>query len=182
MTGCASPACTVHWNAHHRQTLSLRLPRGHQLASWISGTLSSDSATVPWSTNINPGQTLTVPSGLGGTPAMGHPNPLDFTTQVTNDHCLYAKRTGCRSLLVLLSPWRSISVVLGCAKMLLKLLLAGDIETNPGPRNEHCVVSSDMLDILKTLQSGQSAMLAQLGSIRSTLDEHEKRSMTCARD
>ncbi|XP_075746255.1 uncharacterized protein LOC142803875 [Rhipicephalus microplus] len=80
MTGCASPACTVHWNAHHRQTLSLRLLRGHQLASWISGTLSSDSATVPWSTNINPGQTLTVPSGLGGTPAMGHPNPLDFFT------------------------------------------------------------------------------------------------------
>lgn len=31
-----------------------------------------------------------------------------------------------------------------------------------------------MLDILKTLQSGQSAMLEQLGSIRSTLDEHEK--------
>ncbi|KAL3225389.1 hypothetical protein MRX96_025819 [Rhipicephalus microplus] len=59
-------------------TLSLRWPRGHQLAFWSSGTLSSDSATVPWSTNINPRQTLTVPSGLNGTPAMSHPNPLDF--------------------------------------------------------------------------------------------------------
>ncbi|KAL3244823.1 hypothetical protein MRX96_047115 [Rhipicephalus microplus] len=64
---CASPP-----------TLSLRLPRGHQLVSWISGTLSSDSVTVPWSTNIKPRQTLTAPSGLGGTPAMSHPNPLDF--------------------------------------------------------------------------------------------------------
>ncbi|KAH8028146.1 hypothetical protein HPB51_013516 [Rhipicephalus microplus] len=64
---CASPP-----------TLSLRWPHGHQLTSWISGTLSSDSAIVPWSTNINPAQTLTAPSGLGGTPAKGHPNPLDF--------------------------------------------------------------------------------------------------------
>lgn len=46
-------------------------------------------------------------------------------------------------------------------------MVAGDIESNPGPNKE-------ILDALKEIQTGQTAMLAQLKSIEMKLVDHDK--------
>lgn len=82
-----------------------------------------------------------------------------FLVQVMNSYCLFAKPTSHRALLVLPGPRRFCSIVSDCSHMLLSLvLLAGDVESNPGPDKE-------ILKVLNELQSGQTVMLAQLKSI-----------------
>ncbi|XP_077562827.1 uncharacterized protein LOC144178683 [Haemaphysalis longicornis] len=118
-------------------------------------------------------------SGLGST-AMDRANlPRFFLVQVTNRYCLFAKRTSYRALVVLPSPHWFCTFAYDCTNALVQLiLLAGDVETNPGPDSPHSSdsddVSSQMLKALKELQSGQSAMLEQLKAIQTTLVEHEK--------
>ncbi|XP_070383671.1 uncharacterized protein [Dermacentor albipictus] len=92
-------------------------------------------------------------SGPGSKLAMARANvPRFFLVQVTNSYCLYAKPSSHRALLVLPGPRRFCSIVCDCAHMLFKLLmLAGDIESNPGPDKE--------INVLKELQSGQTAYL-----------------------
>lgn len=91
-----------------------------------------------------------------------------FLVQVMNSYCLFAKPTSHRALLVLPGPRRSCSIVSDCSHMLLCLvLLAGDVESNPGPDKE-------ILKVLNELQSGQTVMLAQLKSIEKKLADHDK--------
>ncbi|XP_077527695.1 uncharacterized protein LOC144139057 [Haemaphysalis longicornis] len=94
---------------------------------------------------------------------------------VTNSYSIFAKRTSRRSLLVLPSPQCFLDILCDCCRMTFKLLLllAGDVESNPGP-SKPVPLPPDVLSALKDLQSGQNAMLEQLQSIRTTLANHEK--------
>ncbi|KAH7986893.1 hypothetical protein HPB52_024647 [Rhipicephalus sanguineus] len=74
---CASPASTVHWSAHHSRRYHCG---GLVVINWLLGFRARYLLTAPpfLGAPINPRQTLAALSGLGGTPAMGRPNPLVF--------------------------------------------------------------------------------------------------------
>lgn len=75
-------------------------------------------------------------SGSDSTSKMRRPNWPRFLlfTQVTNRYSLFTKRSSYRALLVLPDPQCLCCIAYDCACTVFKLLLlASDVETNPGP-------------------------------------------------
>ncbi|KAH9374549.1 hypothetical protein HPB48_016370 [Haemaphysalis longicornis] len=146
--------------------------------SWNCPSSGTATAQTPVLNRLKrPDRSSAAFSGLGSATKMGRANvPRIFFVQVKNTHCLFIKRSSNRCLLVLPSPGCICVNVYDCACILRDLLiLAGDIETNPGPPdNVPTDAPTEMINMLKELQSGQTAMLEQLISIKMTLADHDK--------
>ncbi|XP_075531550.1 uncharacterized protein LOC142564435 [Dermacentor variabilis] len=86
---------------------------------------------------------------------------------VSNQYCLFTKKSSNYCLLQLPSPQCCLSIVAECYDVVRTLLLlAGDIESNPGP--------DTVLAELKKLSTGQSQLLAEVQGLRNQLTTTEQ--------
>ncbi|XP_077484990.1 uncharacterized protein LOC144095057 [Amblyomma americanum] len=103
--------------------------------------------------------------GLGGCASVHTTNPFVYIMQVSYPHSLYAKRSSNYFLVQLPSPQCCIFLVLECAHVVRCLLiLAGDIETNPGPNNLEAVFAE-----LKKLSAGQTQLISEVQGLKNQL-------------
>ncbi|KAH8037278.1 hypothetical protein HPB51_009824 [Rhipicephalus microplus] len=103
--------------------------------------------------------------------------PRPFLVQVNNRYSLYASRTRYMAFIVLPSPTCCARIAYECASVVLELLLlAGDIEENPGPptRSSPSEATSDILQALRDLQTGQAGLLTELKSLRTKLAQNDE--------
>ncbi|XP_050033145.1 uncharacterized protein [Dermacentor andersoni] len=105
--------------------------------------------------------------GLGRCATMHSSKPFAFAAQVSNQYCLFTKKSSNYCLLQLPSPQCCLSIVVECYDVVRTLLLlAGDIESNPGP--------DTVLAELKKLSTGQSQLLAEVQGLRNQLTTTEQ--------
>ncbi|XP_037570592.1 uncharacterized protein LOC119452704 [Dermacentor silvarum] len=105
--------------------------------------------------------------GLGGCATMQSSNPFAYATQVSKLYCLFTKKSSDYCLLQLPGPQCCLSVAIECADVVRALLLlAGDVETNPGP--------DAVLDELKKLSAGQSQLLTEVQGLKNQLKTTEQ--------
>ncbi|XP_037572465.1 uncharacterized protein LOC119454968 [Dermacentor silvarum] len=101
-------------------------------------------------------------------------NPFCFVVQVSKYPSLHAKRSHDVCLLLLPSPIVLLDIVSECAHVVMLLLLAGDVETNPGPAND-----SDVLAAIATLSAkvdaGHAEMMQMLTEVRRNQEQLEQK-------
>uniref|UniRef100_L7LVD0 Putative tick transposon n=1 Tax=Rhipicephalus pulchellus TaxID=72859 RepID=L7LVD0_RHIPC len=123
---------------------------------------SATSSIVPQA--IKPPPLSASPCGLGSCSARVTTNPLHFIMQVGPSYSLYAKKSSNYFLLQLPSPQRLFATCCECGAVVRSLLLvAGDIESNPGPDN------AAILAELRKLTAGQSTVIAEIKDIKAQL-------------
>ncbi|XP_075526835.1 uncharacterized protein LOC142558588 [Dermacentor variabilis] len=102
--------------------------------------------------------------GPGCCASAQHANPLMFYMQVSKSYSLFTKRSSNYFLLQLPGPHCCLSIVVQCCDVIRSsLLLAGDIETNPGTD------SQAILKELKSLSAGQSQLITDIQGLKSQL-------------
>ncbi|XP_075730283.1 uncharacterized protein LOC142772067 [Rhipicephalus microplus] len=131
---------------------------------------ASPSSTSTSARRINPPHQPAALCGLGGC-ATTQSNPLLFVMQVSNHHCIFAKKTSNRCLVQLPSPQCCVCIISDCMNIVfsLLLLLGGDIETNPGPTTLEQIMTE-----LKSLSSGQSQLISDVQILKSQLSTTDK--------
>uniref|UniRef100_L7LY12 Tick transposon n=1 Tax=Rhipicephalus pulchellus TaxID=72859 RepID=L7LY12_RHIPC len=107
--------------------------------------------------------------GPGCCASTQHANQLMFAMQVSNAHSLFTKRSSNYFLLQLPGPHCCLSIVVQCCDVIRSLLLlAGDIETNPGPDNQA------VLNELKKLTAGQSQLITEIKGLKTQMQTTDK--------
>ncbi|XP_077532709.1 uncharacterized protein LOC144145092 [Haemaphysalis longicornis] len=102
--------------------------------------------------------------GLGSC-ANAQPNPFAFIMQVSNRSAFLAKKSSNYFLVQLPSPRCCVVIIVECAQVIRSLLLlAGDVETNPGPPT-----AEDLLTELQKLSAGQNKLISDIQDIKNQL-------------
>nr|XP_037273875.1 uncharacterized protein LOC119166656 [Rhipicephalus microplus] len=126
---------------------------------------------------IRPDKTSPASSGLGSMSATPHAHAIRLPfMQVSCSYSLFTRRTRYMALVVLPSPRCCIAMICECTHVILNLLLlAGDIEENPGPtQSASSQPSDDIMSVLNAIQSGQATLLDEMKSIHLKLSENDK--------
>ncbi|XP_037528633.1 uncharacterized protein LOC119405878 [Rhipicephalus sanguineus] len=102
--------------------------------------------------------------GLGGCATTMTTNPFVFATQVCKQYSLFSKRTSNYFLVQLPGPRCCVAVAVEIVDAIrCLLLLAGDIESNPGPD------TSAVLSELRKLTTGQSQLISEVKNLKDKL-------------
>uniref|UniRef100_L7LWR8 Putative tick transposon n=1 Tax=Rhipicephalus pulchellus TaxID=72859 RepID=L7LWR8_RHIPC len=162
-------SCTPRQSSH--------LPRPQPTSfSELRGTAS---AVTSLHEVIKLGDPAAISTGHGGTATMTcAKRPRLLFVQVKNALSLFAPRTRHLGLVVLPCPGRCLVIVHDCVRVILQLLLlAGDVEENPGPANTRSADTQhngEILSALQQIQSSQATMLNEIKSIHATLAQNEE--------
>ncbi|XP_049268671.1 uncharacterized protein LOC119383916 [Rhipicephalus sanguineus] len=152
------------------------LPRPHPTSfRKLRGTAS---AVTSLHEVIKLGDPAAIFTGHGGTATMTcAKRPRLLFVQVKNTLSLFAPRTRHLGLVVLPCPGRCLAIVHDCVRVILQLLLlAGDVEENPGPANTRSADTQhndEILSALQQIQSSQASLLTEIKSIHATLAQNE---------
>ncbi|XP_075731736.1 uncharacterized protein LOC119163627 [Rhipicephalus microplus] len=130
---------------------------------------SSSTSTSP--TPIKEQGPSTERCGLGVCATARITNQFAPAMQVGEPYVVFSKRSGNYFLVQLPSPHCCMVIIAECVHVIRALLiLAGDVETNPGPSN----ISENLLAELRKLSAGQTQLIAEVQGLKSQLGNTDK--------
>ncbi|XP_050033107.3 uncharacterized protein [Dermacentor andersoni] len=134
------------------------------------GWQSPSSATATHSPDINWGRPSTQLCGLGDCASAQLAKPFALAMQVSQPYALFAKKSSNYFLMQLPSPHWCAAIAVECAHIIHALLiLAGDVEINPGPN-----IPENLLTELRKLTAGQNQLISEIHGLKSQLTSTDK--------